>query len=223
MPCGKNDGCGIRARTVGGPGRSFRGNAVRHPSFRESVVHRRRPQLERSAFPVGCSRPPSAIPVKDLVHHVPQGVAQGQVLAPVGKPARVERTQRILQGILHIHRVRIVRHHQVGSRGKSLACREVVAYAASNFPPGQIHFVGARVVKLDELLRIIVASGVIHDFVDDDGGGRGWTVRFARRAVVGIETPRRRAIRITPLRYIGQLVAERDPALHRESVRTGQK
>ena len=92
MPCGKDDGRGVRTRLVGGPRRSFRGSAARHPRFRKRVVHRRRPQLERSPLPVRRSRPPSAIPVKDRVHHVPQRVAQGQVFAPVGKPARVERT-----------------------------------------------------------------------------------------------------------------------------------
>ena len=116
-----------------------------------------------------------------------------------------------------------MRHHQVASRGEGLALREPVAYAAVDDPPGQVHLVCARVEHFDELLRVVVARGVVHDFVDDDGGRRRRPVRLARCAVGGIEAPRWITVRITALRHIGLLGTEHDPTLQGDSIGTGQK
>ena len=133
------------AIAVGLPG-SFARLGAGSPGFGLAVVGIRVAQFETGAAAIRIRGPASAVEVVDLIGGIAAGVAQDDFIpAPPQLPAEVPHDG---DGRIEGPQIRRVLRHDEVAAGRNGLAEEAIADAAAEFPVGEIHRVGALVVKL---------------------------------------------------------------------------
>ena len=160
----------------------FVGLITRGPGGGEAVVHVRVQQLEAAAAAGGQLRPVAAGLVIHLVHEVPLGVEEAEVVAVVAQLAG-EVAQHVDGPVEGAEQPRVCGDDEVVA-GLELGVRgEDEVNAAGEHPFVQVHRLLAAVEELHILALPLRVGGLIHDLVDHDVGVAGGRVGLVARGL----------------------------------------